>query len=255
MRVRIRKWYLDCSASGNVAAVVYVGRVSVGWLSAPYAEILVRGGGAADLHVKRVSASSIVSELPDRISIEAPALGVSGNWTRRAPEVGATLIDARATRIEWRCRLPRADVELHLPDGRVLEGAGYVEHLSLDGTTAGLPFRQLRWGRFIGGHRHAVWIDWDDGLAGRWVFVDGLAVDATVVTNEVVAWPGGRLEIDAGFSLRHARVAETVGGRFGRWLPRKLAGAMESKWAGPARLIERSTTTDGQVIHEVVRWS
>jgi len=70
-----------------------------------------------------------------------------------------------------------------------------------------------------------------------------------------VVWPGGRLDIDPGFVLRHAPVADTVGGRFGRWLPRRLASAIETKWASPARLIEGRAATEGQVIHEVVRWS
>ncbi len=255
MRVSVSKWYLDCSSPDDAAAVIYLGRVSIGWFSAPYCEVLIRGGSGSDVHVKRLSARATITEHPDRVALDAPALGISGAWMRRAPAIGATLIDDRTARIAWRGEVPRAEVSLQLPGGRVVEGAGYAEHLSFDGTTAGLPFRQLRWGRFIGGDRHVVWIDWEGGLARRWVWVDGRAVDATVVTRESVAWPLGRLDLDPGLVLRHARVAETVAGRLGRWLPPKLAGAMETKWASQARLVEDPGATSGRAIHEVVRWA
>jgi hypothetical protein len=67
-------------------------------------------------------------------------------------------------------------------------------------------------------------------------------------------WPGGRLDIDAGSTLRDALVSETLAGRPGRWLPRALAGATETKWAAAARLTEGTATIAGHVIHEVVRW-
>ncbi len=254
MRVRIRKWYLDCSAPTGAAAVVYVGRVILGRVSVPYAEVLVRDPSSADVHAKRLAAASVISDLSDRIVFESPVLDVSGTWRQRAPEFSAILIDDPSLRIEWRCRMPRADVSIRLPGGRVLEGAGYAEHLSFDGTTAGLPFRRLRWGRFIGGDRHVIWIDWDTGVQRRWVFVDGHPVQATVVTGQAVEWPGGRLEIDPGLTMRNAPVADTIAGRWGRWLPRGLASATESKWAGPARLIEGAATVGGRVIHEVLQW-
>jgi hypothetical protein len=254
VRVRIRKWYLDCSTPDGAAAVVYLGRVSVGALSAPYAEVLARGLGPADIHKKRFSASPTVFELSDRVAVEAPAIGVSGEWLRRAPEFGATLIDDPALRIEWRCQLPQADASLRLPGGHTMTGVGYAEHLLFEGTTAGLPFHHLRWGRFIAADRHVIWIDWSLGLTRRWVFVNGRAVEATTVGRETIAWPGGRLDIDAGVTLRDALIADTIGGRFGRWLPRQLASATETKWSAPARLTEGAATITGHVIHEVVRW-
>ena len=254
MRVRIRKWYLDCSAPDGAAAVVYAGHLTLGRVTAPYVEVLVRSRSATHVHVKKLSAGFGVFDLPERITLEAPALDVSGTWNRLAREFSATLIDDPSLRIEWCCRMPRADVSIRLPGGHAIAGVGYAEHLSFDGTTARLPFRQLRWGRFIGAERHVIWIDWGVPSARRWVFVDGLRVEAAAVTSQMVQWPGGRLEIDAGLTMRSGTIAEAVAGRWGRWLPRGLASATESKWASQARLIEGAAGVDGQVIHEIVQW-
>jgi hypothetical protein len=39
------KWYLDCTTEDGEAAIVYVGRVTLGWLKVPYLELLWVGPG------------------------------------------------------------------------------------------------------------------------------------------------------------------------------------------------------------------
>jgi hypothetical protein len=256
MRITVRKWYLDCTTPDNTTAVVYAGEASIGWVRFAYFETRVRRASDEPWRIKRVSAAPLARlvDTPEGITLDVPALGISGRWRGRASPLAATLAQGPATRIDWRCPQPCAAVTLRLASGRVLEGTGYAEYLEIDGTTAGLPLRELRWGRFIGGPRHVIWIDWTGERPRRWVFADGLPVDAAVVSREIVEWPTGRVAIDPGDTIQHGLVSETIAGRFSRWLPARVAGATETKWAGPARLCEAAGVTEGRVIHEVVRW-
>jgi len=256
MRLRVRKWYLDCSTADEVIAFAYAGEASVGWIRFFYFELLVRGADGGDYHRQHVSAREVASliEAPHALTISAPMLGVTGQWAGPASDIRATLADA-PTRIAWRCVRPAADVSLTLPGGRELTGRGYAEYLSVDGdSSADLPFRRIRWGRFIGGPHHAIWIDWAGDASRRWVWADGVPVQASEVSEHVVVWPRGRVDVDAGITLRDGSITDTIGGRIGRWLPRRLVGARETKWSGPARLTGPDGVTHGRAVHEIVTW-
>lgn len=256
MRLRVRKWYLDCSTADDVTAFAYVGEASLGWIRFCYFELLIRSTRGDDYHRQHVAIRPVahVTDEPHAVTISAPALGLTGQWAGPANDIRATLSDAPMG-IEWRCARPAAAVLLQLPGGRRLEGRGYAEYLSVDTDTfTHLPFRCIRWGRFIGGSHHVIWIDWTGETPRRWVWADGVPVRATDVSEDVVVWPCGRVDIDAGITLRDGPISDPIGLRVGRWLPRRFVGATETKWAGQARLTRPDGVTHGRVIHEIVTW-
>jgi hypothetical protein len=254
VRFALRKWYLDCVTTTGAAAIVYAGRVTMGPIALPYFELMAASASCPITGLRRVSGGARVT-LEDRgLTLDASALGVTGQWNSRHPSICISLLDDEHGTIMWRCRQPGGRVTLHLPDGSIMVGLGYAEELEMTVAPWALPFEELRWGRFVSEHRSVVWIDWRGGLERRWVFADGAAVDASVVERDRVAWPGATLEIEAGRVWRHGALGKTVAGAFARCLPRRLSHAVETKWLSPATLRDGAGASEaGWVIHEVVR--
>ena len=251
----LHKWYLDCTTDDGEAAIVYVGRVTLGGLRIPYVELLSLGPGGLR-RWRRLSSSPRVSRRGRALELDAPALGLHGRWEPATPALDVVLLEAPGGAIRWRCHQPGGASELRLPDGRHLTGSGYAEELEMSLAPWGLPFRELRWGRFAAKQHSVVWIDWRCGLERRWLFVDGEAVEPQRVETDRIEWAAGRLEIQPGAVVREASIGRTLLGPLARLLPRRLGHALETKWLCPARLHvgEAALPIQGSVIHEVVRW-
>jgi hypothetical protein len=251
----LHKWYLDCTTQGGEAAVVYVARVTLGWIRFPYFELLWIGPGGVR-RWRRLFARARVSRVGRALTLEAKALGLEGRWEATAPALEVPLLERPDGGIRWRCHQPGGTSELRLPDGRRLAGSGYAEELEMSLAPWALPFRDLRWGRFAAGARSVVWIDWRDGLERRWLFVDGEPVAAWCIEANRIEWATGRLLIEPGRVLRDASLGRTLVGPLARALPRRIGQARETKWLCPARLDvgEPAPPIRGTVLHEVVRW-
>ena len=74
------------------------------------------------------------------------------------------------------------------------------------------------------------------GLDRRWVWVDGTAVDASVVDRDRVVWPGASVEMAPGRVVRHGRIGTAVAGALAACLPRRVSQAVETKWVSQAVL-------------------
>lgn len=255
VRFALRKWYLDCVTAGGDAAIVYSARVGVGPVSLPYFEIMNAPGSLPRPDQRRLSARPKITAAGHDLELDASPLGVTGQWTSRYPPITISLLDDERGKIVWRCQQPGGRASLRLPNALILAGFGYAETLEMTVAPWALPFSELRWGRFVSERRSVVWIDWRGGLDRRWVFAEGVAVDASVVERDRVAWPGATLEIDPGRVWRHGQLGQTVAGVFSFCVPRRAAHAVETKWISPAVLrSDRGAAETGWVIHEVVRW-
>jgi hypothetical protein len=255
MQFFLHKWYLDCTAPDGRAAICYVARLRWGALRVPYSALLmVPPGGCAQIS-SRYSQRAWVELEGGTMHLRAPAIGMEGSWVPSSPELELELLGSGTGSIRWHCRQPAGMAYLRLPGGDTLTGPGYAEEIRLDLPPWSLPFRELRWGRFLGGGRSLVWIDWSAGLVKRWVFLDGKPVSATPARMNGIEWPGGRLEIDSGQVIREESIGKTAAGCL-RWLlPRRLRRATECKRLSRGKLEEiGKQAVEGWAIHEVVRW-
>jgi len=260
VRYALRKWYLDCVTAAGDAAIVYSARMAVGPVSMPYFEIMTAPASRPDAPVapvaprRGVSSRARVIESGHDLELDASHAGITGRWTSRYPAIDIVLLDDERGRIRWRCRQPGGRASLQVAGGTGLQGLGYAEELEMTAAPWALPFDELRWGRFVSEHRSVVWIDWRGGLERRWVFVDGLAVDAGVVECDRVIWPGAALEIAPGRVWRHGELGKSITGALSFCVPRRAARAVETKWISPAVLRhDIGAPETGWVIHEVVR--
>jgi len=255
VRFALRKWYLDCVTAAGDAAIVYSARVTMGPIVVPYFEIMTAPASHPTAHWRRLSGRTRVATDNRGLVLDAQRLGVTGHWTSRYPPIDITLFDDDRGRISWRCQQPGGRACLHLPNMPALGGLGYAEELEMTVAPWALPFSELRWGRFVSEHRSVVWIDWRGGIDRRWVFAEGVAVNAGVVERDRVAWPGATLEIAPGRVWRHGELGKTVAGVLAICVPRRAARAVETKWISPAVLrSDMGAPESGWVIHEVVRW-
>ena len=166
------KWYMDVVAEDGRAVFAYsaklrwgAARVSVG----SYCHRNIAG-------VLREESTFRPGREPafegGRLAWSCPRIALSGEWHAGAAPIERTLLSSERGTIDWHCLLPRARADVRVGD-ESLTGFGYAERLRITLPPAELPFRRLSWGRHLSSEHALVWIDWHNGPATRWIFLDG----------------------------------------------------------------------------------
>lgn len=252
--MRVEKWYLDCVTPDGAGLIGYAVRIGWGPFAVKCAETL-QWTDIAQFPQQRIA---LGGPLPvagaERIVWRCPALRASGTWVPLAPGLGAMVLHEDATgRIEWNCLCPAAQVQAFAAD-RPCEGLGYAEQLILTVPAGALPFHELRWGRFVGAGVNCVWIRWRQPAERCWCFHNGAPVGAEMRDDGQLVWPGHRLELEPGSTLRHGRLADTAFAHakwLQRFLPSRVAGIQETKWCSRGVLTDQAGRRhEGWAIHE-----
>lgn len=254
----LHKWYLDLITDDGTAAIFYAARLRAGSLRVAYAATLL-----AERSAERESATLRDVALPgldgDVATWESGPLQVRGRWCRDAPAIERTLADGPDGAILWTCHMPRARASVDL-GGRRLEGLGYVESLRLTVAPWRLPFHALRWGRHTSSAHSLVWIDWDAGERGRWVWLDGVEQPGAVPCEAGVRLSavGAELRLQERRVVRDRRVFATISDILpdaARRLAGPLAGMHERKWLSRSAVVGAESPPDrGWTLHETVTW-
>jgi hypothetical protein len=201
----LRKWYVDCVDEGGNAAIAYWAKLRWRYINLYYRTIALNG------RERRCS------ELEWRQSVSMDA---------SAPPLHRRLYEHADGFVDWLCEMPRAKVRIG-----EMRGEGYAELLHMTVPPWKLPIDELRWGRFIGGEKWAVWIEWRGASPQSWTFGDGA--------------PALRLEDQR--VLTDRRIGDAV--PLIKWLlPRRIRNARERKWCSRASLGDDR----GWAIHEIV---
>lgn len=263
MRFELKKWYLDCTAPDGSAFIGYAAALRWGWIPFHYGAVLLALPGLPPRQRQSFSAGAIEHHdspaSPGLIAWRHPRLRVAGEWTGGDAHAPVQLYSSPAGGIEWRCLAANAQARVALPDGAELCGHGYAECLHLTLPPWRLPFKELRWGRFISDHgdAHRVWIDWRGGLDRRWAWSESGPLDPRSISEQRVDDAHGSLLLTQSRSLRDAPLAGSLlgGARLmGRLLPNGLGRATESKWLSRGLLQNGPAQAQGWAIHEVVKW-
>lgn len=253
--MRFEKWYLDAVAADGSGMIGYVARASWGPLAVRCSETLRWPAGEGAVEDRLVLGGAGPDTSASGVQWRSPKLGIAGQWQRVRPALAAVVLHEEAAgRIEWSCGCPAAGVTVDAAGGR-WEGLGYAEHLVLTLPPGRLPLRELQWGRFIAEGQSCVWIRWLGPLARAWCFYQGEAAPAEFDDGPGLRWPGHRLELTPGKTLRHGRVADTVFTRapaLRRILPAALGQIRETKWCSRGVLTDAAGRRhEGWAIHEV----
>lgn len=249
MRFRLHKWYLDVVAADGEAAIVYAARLRWGPLRVGYGALIHAppAGPAQSRQTWRFR-----PPVPrDGLAWAEPRLGAAGGWTVPGPAMETALMAG----LRWRIHQPGGEAWLRLPGGRELRGRGYAEELRLEVPPWRLPFRGLRWGRFVpdAGGPALAWIQWSDGLSRGWCFLDGAPTALDTAGDDAVCFPGGRLALAHHRVLREGPLLRELLGPCAGLAPGRLRSACEWKALARGTLEAEGGVHEGWVVHERVR--
>lgn len=247
----LSKWYLDCVTDEGEVRIGYAAELATGALRLRYASVLSAASARAVRTDTRLRSATLPEQHGELIDWRAPALTLTGRWTRAVPALPPLELLEVPGALRWSCLQPRATVALD-HEGMSLRGTGYAERVELRVPPWELPLDELRWGRAHVGPRTLVWLDWRGPRDLRRVFLDGLEVDGEVRDEEVRA-AGLRVKLAPLLTLRDGEVAKTAFGRvpaLRRLAARHKLSLRESKWLSRASAGEH----EGFAVHEVVRW-
>jgi hypothetical protein len=257
---QLTKWYLDIVTEQGDALIAYAARVQIGGVPLSYASVLVsRAAAAADHEDAGIRGVEGPSFAGDACAWQNEALGISGRWQRSSPSIERILVTGPEGSVAWTCHMPSARAEARYRD-LALTGTGYVECLELSIPPWKLPFRTLRWGRHLSDQHSLVWIEWDDGRTGRWIWLDGHEQpDARLTATGIVGLAGNReLRLRESRDLRNRAVLSSLTRTIPalqRHLEGSLAGMHEHKQVSRSALVAAGhAIDDGWALHEVVTW-
>jgi hypothetical protein len=253
--MQIEKWYLDVVTPEGSGMIGYFARVSLGPLRLRCTETVQWRAGDLAAQSRIVLGGTLPTAGSDGVRWHSPAASVEGRWRSRVNAIPTMVLHKEAAgRVEWTCFCPAAETTVKIGRDQ-WEGSGYAERLVMTLPPARLPIRELRWGRFISGEEHCVWIRWRGPVVRRWCVHNGRSVAAAMPDLHELAWKGHRLQLDHGTTLRTGCVAETAlkgAGLLGWLLPASVRNLQETKWCS------RGVLTDGHggkhrgwAIHEV----
>lgn len=253
---RLSKWYMDCVGPDGSAVVGYWARLQWGLLRLRYAATLVK-------HAESVSEAATLRpggqprRDSDGLAWRCGPLHVRGHWRALDPPVRQRLLASDHGNVDWLCQMPRARARVIFDDGALVEGLGYVELLEMTLRPWQLPFRELRWGRFLSARASVVWIEWRGSGALVIVCVNGEQKDAGQLSDAAVTWRGGRLELQTGSVLRDGTLGVTALAAIpllNLVAPGAVREIHECKRVRRGRLFGDNQVEDGWALDEVVRF-
>ncbi len=255
----LTKWYLDLVTDCGSVLVGYSVHCRLGPAGFRYASLLHAPPDepATERTTLRGARAPVLEG--DILRWHVPRLRFDGAWQRLDAPLAQILLDEERGRIEWHCHLPRARVTVRFGD-EIIAGMGYAEQLRVTCPPWQLPFRTLRWGRYLSPEQSLVWIEWTGGHDRRWVWLDGRAEPGARPEAQGISGLSDRraLQFEDHTVVRDRRVLETAT----RILPSAmqdqigpLAGMREQKWLARSVLTQDDVIVDrGWTVHEEVHW-
>jgi hypothetical protein len=256
--MRIEKWYLDCVTPDGAGMIGYAARPGWGLLALRISETLQWGATDSVPLSRTVVGGPLPVATATAIDWQSRAVATTGRWVPLGPGIAPVVLhEESAGRIEWTCRCPAARASVRI-GATPYEGLGYAEQLVLTLPFARLPFRELRWGRFVTEAHHCVWIRWRGRVERSWCFHNARLVDANLTNAHELTWHGHRLQLARGMTLRSGRVADTIAADAGWWrglIPASLGKVEETKWCSRGVLTDaQGRGHTGWAIHEVANF-
>lgn len=254
----LSKWYLDCVSEDGTAFIGYSAELRWRTLSLHYSSILLRDN-AGSIHSKT---SLDRRTIPDHDGTKtkwiSQPLTLDAEWMGTQSPVKRELYRDEGE-IVWSCVSPAAQARINVQGFSPIEGLGYVEHLSLTVLPWNLPFKELRWGRFLSEKNSLVWIDWNGGIERSFTFLNGEEIQASSITDVHIKTENDvQLSLQQHAVIRNGPLISTALSSIpglDKIFPAGILHAEESKWLSKGELRQNnSPAVNSWAIHELVRF-
>jgi hypothetical protein len=225
------KWYFDCVAQDNSAAIGYAAKLRYGILRIRYGAVIRADRDGVCTQKQSFSFGEIRKE-QDCLTWENNALSIRGEWKGKYLDDDVTLYEGAEGSINWNCITPAATVSIYHA-GSLIVGNGYAEHLRITVPPWKLPFHELKWGRFISDDlsKYCIWIDWKGAVRRNWIWTEQGLGEGTITLRDV-AFGDERIEFHEQTDIRSGEVTESLLGKrtfLSNLLPKKLRTFQENK--------------------------
>lgn len=256
---RLTKWYMDCVSVDGEAFIAYIAVLQWKTFTIHYHSVLAKepGGNYESAMSMRECPMPYVKE--DLLRWRSESLNVYAEWHRRFDGTEQTLIDTPEGYVRWKCTIPRAASVVER-NGSLLTGTGYVESLEMTLPPWRLPFKELRWGRFVSETDSLVWIDWRGGIARSMLLHNGKEIQCDKITdsNIISEKKGLHLHLDRSTVLREGPLVTTALSKIpglSTIFPNNILQTYEQKWLSRS-VLKKNSKKDlhGFSIHEIVRF-
>jgi len=257
-KFHLSKWYADCVSDSGDVLIAYYGLAQWRGITLHYSSLLTLFGSGPPRARYSISKSGAPSFDGSTLCWKSHSLRFEGDWKSIYPPHLETIFSSNQGTVEWNCLQPRAGVEIHCANNKVLCGLGYAERVEMTIPPWEIPIHELYWGRFLSPSASLIWMDWRGPFAKRILLHNGSSVVGGAVTeNQVLFGTNGELTLGKGAILRQGKLgyvalAAMPGVR--TFLPRRILGVQETKWRSHAQMKVSAEVSDGWSIHEVVKW-
>jgi hypothetical protein len=253
----LSKWYLDCVTDDGSAFIGYWARLAWRRLSIRYASAFVSPADGEPRLFWRLTHCAEPRETEGAVRWSSRRLGIHASWERLTTPLSRRLFVERGSVIDWDCRAPAARARVSIRRERPLEGAGYVERMTMTFPPWEAPIEELRGGRFVSGSRAVVWIGWRGPRPLTLVFSDGREIPEPAIEADGIRLEGSRLDLSQTRVVSEGPLipGAVADSRAFSSLPMaRLARAREVKSLSRGTLTEPAGgTCHGWALHERVR--
>ena len=260
----LNKWFLDFVGNNGEAMIFYAAKLSWKGFAVHYGSWIHydRESGIKERsHFRNVKFPEKKDNLITWFDEE---LKVSGIWESAATPLHARLYESDQGFLDWNCLQPASNVKLKIKD-KLLEGKGYVEHLSLTAPPWQIPMNDLRWGRFHSLHDTMVWIELRKENKQQWLWLNGEKITNCNIEDDHISSTEENflLKLDRGAVLESENKIYRVVNKilhhlpgFKKLMPTRFLMAYNQKWLSEGEFQKNGgLVTHGIAIHEWVNFN
>jgi hypothetical protein len=254
----LKKLYLDSIDEHGNCFVVYWANLKFSFFNIVYSGLIF--SDAENLSYEKSSFRKFSKpENSDVIIFDNHSLKLQGTWHRQDSPVSILLFtDKNGNKLFWDCHHPKTSTSI-VYKGRIYQGLGYAETLTLPIKPWKLPIDQLRWGRFLSHNHTIIWINWKGAYPLNKLIWNGQLIDDAIFKDSYITFDNGKsvLTFHEKSIIREGKLIKLLSKM--PWLRiifnSKILNTLEIKYKASTSFSRNHTVLEkGWSLFEIVTW-
>jgi hypothetical protein len=257
-RFNIEKLYLDCVDNYGNCFILYRARMDLFFFRFFYSGLIF--SNTEGFTIEKLSFRQIeMPEITNTLVFKNDLLKISGSWRKIENQILSPIFkDQKNNELIWNCHHPKCITEINFA-GKIFNGYGYAETISLPLKPWNLPLDELKWGRFLSDDYTIIWINCRGVQPVNKLFFNNAEIDDAEFKEDVISFCGGiyQLRFKEIQPIRKGRLSKIFSGN--PWLKflfnKRILNTLEKKYKAKTSLSKRSESlSDGWSIYETIIW-